>query len=69
MDAGYRWPQFSIHRGRLQMMLLEAVKERLGEDVVKTAHHLESFKSMEDGVTARFINRKTNKLMGHMMGI
>ena len=64
LDAGYRWPQFSIHRGRLQMMLLEAVKERLGEDVVKTAHHLESFKSMEDGVTARFINRKTNELMG-----
>ena len=64
VDAGYRWPQFSIHRGRLQMMLLEAVKERLGEDVVKTAHHLESFKSTEDGVTARFINRKTNELMG-----
>ena len=64
LDAGYRWPQFSIHRGRLQMMLLEAVKERLGEDVVKTAHHLESFKSTEDGVTARFINRKTNELMG-----
>lgn len=64
LDAGYRWPQFSIHRGRLQMMLLEAVKERLGEDVVKTAHHLESFKSTEDGVTARFINRKTKELMG-----
>lgn len=64
LDAGYRWPQFSIHRGRLQMMLLEAVKERLGEDVVKTAHHLESFESTEDGVTARFINRKTNELMG-----
>jgi 2-polyprenyl-6-methoxyphenol hydroxylase-like FAD-dependent oxidoreductase len=34
--AGYRWPQYSIHRGRLQFMLLEAVKERLGPDSVVT---------------------------------
>ncbi|MEV0619795.1 flavin-dependent oxidoreductase [Nonomuraea sp. NPDC050404] len=32
--AGYRWPQYSIHRGRLQMMLLEAVRERLGPRAV-----------------------------------
>ena len=32
LDAGYRWPQFSIHRGVLQMILLEAVRERLGPD-------------------------------------
>ncbi|MFC7110839.1 FAD-dependent monooxygenase [Nonomuraea rubra] len=32
--AGYRWPQYSIHRGRLQMMLLEAVRERLGPGAV-----------------------------------
>lgn len=34
LDAGYRWPQFSIHRGRLQGLLLDAVRERLGEDAV-----------------------------------
>ncbi|HEY4940284.1 MAG TPA: flavin-dependent oxidoreductase [Rhizomicrobium sp.] len=32
--AGYRWPQFSIHRGTLQTILLEAVKARLGERCV-----------------------------------
>lgn len=35
-DAGYRWPQYSIHRGRLQMLLLEAARERLGRDAVLT---------------------------------
>src|SRR5690349_17910793 len=25
--AGYNWPQFSIHRGSFQMLLLEKVKE------------------------------------------
>ncbi|MEV0168744.1 flavin-dependent oxidoreductase [Nonomuraea fuscirosea] len=34
LRAGYRWPQYSIHRGRLQMMLLEAVRERLGPESV-----------------------------------
>ncbi|MFB4274484.1 MULTISPECIES: flavin-dependent oxidoreductase [unclassified Nonomuraea] len=34
LDAGYRWPQYSIHRGRLQLMLLEAVRERLGPEAV-----------------------------------
>jgi 2-polyprenyl-6-methoxyphenol hydroxylase-like FAD-dependent oxidoreductase len=30
--AGYEWPQFSIHRGDLQMALLDAFKARVGED-------------------------------------
>ncbi|MFE3451311.1 flavin-dependent oxidoreductase [Nonomuraea sp. NPDC059194] len=34
--AGYQWPQYSIHRGRLQNLLLEAVLERLGPDSVVT---------------------------------
>ncbi|NRQ38287.1 flavin-dependent oxidoreductase [Nonomuraea sp. NN258] len=35
-NAGYTWPQYSIHRGRLQLMLLQAVRERLGDDAVVT---------------------------------
>ncbi|MEU6779764.1 FAD-dependent monooxygenase [Nonomuraea angiospora] len=34
--AGYKWPQYSIHRGRLQFMLLRAVQERLGTEAVVT---------------------------------
>jgi 2-polyprenyl-6-methoxyphenol hydroxylase-like FAD-dependent oxidoreductase len=34
--AGYLWPQYSIHRGALQMILLDACRERLGEDCVRT---------------------------------
>ena len=30
LDAGYRWPQFSIHRGRLLGVLHRAVLERIG---------------------------------------
>jgi 5-methylphenazine-1-carboxylate 1-monooxygenase len=36
--AGYLVPQFSIHRGELQMLLLKTVQERLGADAVKTGY-------------------------------
>ncbi|MEO7405298.1 MAG: flavin-dependent oxidoreductase, partial [Burkholderiales bacterium] len=32
-DAGYDWPQYSIHRGDLHMVLLAAARERLGDRV------------------------------------
>lgn len=64
MDAGYPWPQFSIHRGRLQSILLRAVKQRLGEDVVVTGHHLSHFEIHKDGVEAFFIDRGTQEAVG-----
>ncbi|WP_026576260.1 flavin-dependent oxidoreductase [Bacillus sp. UNC438CL73TsuS30] len=64
IDAGYRWPQYSIHRGRLQMLLLEAVKEQLGEESVITGHHLSSFETVGDEVVAHFVNRKTGESLG-----
>ena len=36
--AGYEFPQFSIHRGDLQMVLLDAFRERAGADRVVTGH-------------------------------
>jgi 5-methylphenazine-1-carboxylate 1-monooxygenase len=35
--AGYHWPQYSVHRGLLQLMLLEQVQRRLGPDAVEVA--------------------------------
>jgi 2-polyprenyl-6-methoxyphenol hydroxylase-like FAD-dependent oxidoreductase len=34
LEAGYLWPQVSIHRGVLQMFLLDAVVARLGQERV-----------------------------------
>ena len=36
LDAGYRWPQYSIHRGQLQRLLVEAVGQRLGQSAIRT---------------------------------
>ena len=36
LRAGYKWPQYSLHRGGLQMLLYQAVVERLGAGAVRT---------------------------------
>lgn len=36
--AGYHWPQYSVHRGQLQMMLYDALVARAGGDCVIPGH-------------------------------
>ncbi len=59
VEAGYRWPQYSIHRGALQRVLLDAVRARLGDDAVATGHALSAFEQNSSGVMAHFVRRKT----------
>jgi len=40
LDAGYKWPQYSIHRGTLQRLLVEAVRERLGPSSIRIAQRV-----------------------------
>ncbi|NUW47055.1 flavin-dependent oxidoreductase [Nonomuraea rhodomycinica] len=47
-SAGYLWPQYSIHRGELQMILRAAVEERIGP--VRLATRFERFEQDGDGV-------------------
>ena len=59
LAAGYRWPQYSIHRGRLQALLWEAARERLGAPRLSTGRRLVGFEQDEGGVTARFADGGT----------
>ena len=55
--AGYRWPQVSIHRGTLQMLLYEAVRERLGADAVLTDHQAVGVTQSAQQATVHFRRR------------
>jgi 2-polyprenyl-6-methoxyphenol hydroxylase-like FAD-dependent oxidoreductase len=55
-DAGYRWPQISISRGRLHEVLLAAIAERLGPDAIVTGHKLAGFAERGGKVIARFVD-------------
>jgi 2-polyprenyl-6-methoxyphenol hydroxylase-like FAD-dependent oxidoreductase len=52
--AGYEAPQYSIHRGDLQRVLLDAWLERAGADAVVTAWRCTGFTQDERGVSVAF---------------
>jgi 2-polyprenyl-6-methoxyphenol hydroxylase-like FAD-dependent oxidoreductase len=54
LDAGYLWPQYSVHRGRLQMLLYEEVLRRLGPNAVTTGSRLLSYESHDDNILVSF---------------
>jgi 5-methylphenazine-1-carboxylate 1-monooxygenase len=55
IHAGYKWPQWSLHRGELQSMLLRIFKERAGASKVVTDASLVDFEETTSGrVIVRF---------------
>jgi 2-polyprenyl-6-methoxyphenol hydroxylase-like FAD-dependent oxidoreductase len=54
LDAGYKWPQYSVHRGELQMLLYDTACERLGKDAIRTGQRVTGYRNHADcnGVTA-----------------
>jgi 5-methylphenazine-1-carboxylate 1-monooxygenase len=55
--AGYAHPQYSIHRGELQMILLDAATRALGPDNIRTGARLAEFQDCGDRVRASFTGR------------
>jgi 5-methylphenazine-1-carboxylate 1-monooxygenase len=52
--AGYPYPEFGIHRGKLHMTLYDAVRERLGEDAVLCDRRCVGLEQDDRGVTLHF---------------
>ncbi len=52
-DGGYGYPQYSVHRGRLQMLLLSVLRERLGPNAIRTGAELHGFDESRGRVRAR----------------
>jgi len=51
--AGYNWPQYSVHRGQLHMLLYQTLIERAGPDVVQLGSRVENFENTTQCVKAR----------------
>ncbi len=59
LEAGYRWPQISIHRGELQVALLEMVHRRLGAHRIHLGHYLVGFEQRGySQVTGHFATKR-----------
>jgi 2-polyprenyl-6-methoxyphenol hydroxylase-like FAD-dependent oxidoreductase len=61
--AGYNWPQYSIHRGQLQMLLLRIVRARLGEASFRSGLALTAFEQDKTGVNTTFSDSSTGTLV------
>jgi len=61
-NLGYAWPQYSIHRGELQMILLAAVRDRLGPGAVKTGAMVTGF-TERDGFVEVQLSIRQNGLV------
>ncbi|AHD02423.1 flavin-dependent oxidoreductase [Leisingera methylohalidivorans] len=48
-SAGYAWPQFSVHRGELQMLLYRALAERAGPECIETGARAAGFENTAGG--------------------
>jgi len=64
LAAGYDHPQYSIHRGELQMLLHDAFCARAGADRVRTGHRLAVFEPRGTGVRASFVDKDTGAAVG-----
>ena len=68
LAAGYLWPQYSIHRGSFQMMLLDEAIARIGAGHIHSGHHLAWFEDDGLGVSARFVDIATGNVVREQRG-
>ena len=51
LDAGCKWPQYSVHRGDFHMLLYRTTVARLGESCFFAGHRVTGYRNHETGVT------------------
>jgi 5-methylphenazine-1-carboxylate 1-monooxygenase len=66
--AGYETPQFSVHRGDLQVVLLEACRERIGADRIFTGWRCARAEQDSNGVTVHFTDSESGKALPPQQG-
>ncbi|MEN9631017.1 MAG: hypothetical protein RJA10_4245 [Pseudomonadota bacterium] len=60
--AGYRWPQYAVHRGQLQMLMYRTVLQRLGPDAVRLGQRVTGYRQTAGGVVAQVETRSGQRL-------
>ncbi len=52
LRAGYSWPQYAVHRGRLQLLLADTLRERAGDDALLLGHRVTGYEKHGDGTVS-----------------
>ena len=68
LAAGYNWPQFSVHRGKLQMLLYQAVLERLGREAVHTGTTVGTWDETQNKLILQLVDTASEEPCGTAEG-
>lgn len=55
LEAGYRWPQYAVHRGLFQMLLYAKVVERMGVGAVRMGRRVAGYRNEADGTVTALV--------------
>src|SRR5690242_8104984 len=61
--AGYQYPEVGIHRGKLHLILYDAVRRKLGEDAVRTDCECVGVEQDEGGATVHLKESSTGRML------
>lgn len=53
-NAGYFWPQYSVHRGKLQMLLYEKLVDEVGQGRILTGYKINNYEMSDSFVRADY---------------
>ena len=55
--AGYRWPQYAVHRGEFHLLLYRTLRERLGADAIRLGCRVAGYRKERGGGVTALIER------------
>lgn len=70
LKAGYQWPQYAAHRGKLQVLLFEKVIERLGASSVRLGQRITAYEKHANGTVTAILthaNGDTTRETGSLL--
>jgi 2-polyprenyl-6-methoxyphenol hydroxylase-like FAD-dependent oxidoreductase len=68
LKAGYHWPQYSVHRGKLQMLLYHAAQQRLGSAAIRTGQKVTGYRQHADGKGVTVLLESRTGIRSEMSG-
>ena len=67
--AGYNWPQYAVHRGKLHVLLYESLLQRAGAGAVRLGNKVTGYRKNAGGsVTARVELSNGHKVLAYATG-
>lgn len=55
LEAGYKWPQYAMHRGQFHMLLYHKLIERAGSDAVRLGARVTGYEKNDDGTVTAIV--------------